>query len=91
MQIQSLVAHGAISNFRTSLAAQYGLQLDIGTGVVRWLAEQGYDIDNGVRELTRTVETLFEQPLASLLHERLHSSNRVAVTVSQDALNFEVS
>jgi len=57
-----------------------------------WLASKGYDPVYGARPLKRVIQSHIQNPLATLLLEgKLSDGQKVAVTVKNDQLAFEVS
>ncbi len=84
-----------VEKFVRELAAQLaerGALLELTPAASAYLAEKGYDPDNGARPLTRVIQDELKQPLGDeLLFGRLASGGRVTVDVAEGKLTFVVA
>ena len=66
--------------------------LDLGPGVVQWLADQGYDPTYGARPLKRVIQREVQNPLATLMLEGILTDGQtVHCTLEDGRLIFKVA
>ena len=68
-----------------------GVRLTVDEDARIWLADNGFDIKMGARPMARVIQENIKRPLAEeLLFGKLAGGGRVLVSVTDDALSFEI-
>ncbi|MCG6936087.1 MAG: ATP-dependent Clp protease ATP-binding subunit ClpA, partial [Proteobacteria bacterium] len=68
-----------------------GVSLEISDEARTWLAMHGYDSGMGARPMARLIQENIKKPLAEeLLFGKLESGGVIRITVTDDALHFEL-
>ncbi|MCH9827642.1 MAG: ATP-dependent Clp protease ATP-binding subunit ClpA [Gammaproteobacteria bacterium] len=68
-----------------------GVRLTVDEDARIWLADNGFDIKMGARPMARVIQENIKRPLAEeLLFGKLAGGGRVLVSVTEDALSFEI-
>ncbi|MDT0498330.1 ATP-dependent Clp protease ATP-binding subunit ClpA [Algiphilus sp. W345] len=83
-----------VDKFLLQLEEQLGskaVRLTVDEDARIWLADNGFDIKMGARPMARVIQENIKRPLAEeLLFGKLSGGGRVVVSVTDDALSFEI-
>jgi ATP-dependent Clp protease ATP-binding subunit ClpA len=89
----STITH-VVDKFIIELEAQLEdkhVTLEIDDAARRWLAEHGFDVKMGARPMARVIQENIKKPLAEeLLFGRLANGGHVRISVTENALSFEI-
>ncbi len=88
------IVHRVVDKFMLELEDQLGerdVTFELTEAARKWIAEKGYDPQNGARPLARVIQRHVKQPLADeLLFGRLVKGGVVRIEVEDGALSFEI-
>ena len=88
------IVHRVVDKFMLELEDQLGerdVTFELTEAARKWIAEKGYDPQNGARPLARVIQRHVKQPLADeLLFGRLVKGGVVRIEVEGGALSFEI-
>ncbi len=90
-EVMSLVVDKFIAELRTQLAER-NVEVELSDEARSYLAEKGYDRDNGARPLARVIQDEVKRPLSNeLLFGELEHGGRLVILARDGKLEFELT
>ena len=68
-----------------------GIEIEVGKGVISFLAEKGYSETFGARELKRTVDSEFLNPLVNFISSKVKKEGKILASLDQGKICFQWS